>query len=643
MNSSQQYFLQKKIFNKLNIKSNQLKLIISNKSYLNFLKSIHQFEELCEGLSKPEIETVGLSEFKTFLKQLTVEKHKTVDEINSQRIDFLELSEEDLLERTVKELQEIIRLLKTDFLIFQIDVQRWVLKLYDLHIIEKIEIRNYYLKSSFNLEIENLRNLQLSLHPKIIKKFVENNFKNLFKKIDFVFITVTQLYNFGNQMSNKEVEMIPEEEELFPPGTNLFEQKNTIIEDLKTKEEDLKQKLKSIQSLEGNINEMDLNLNRLCDEREQAKSLLQTQINEMEELLKKISGLEKLTDEIDNRIKNSLGKFNEEIDQLEQRRLAVLADPNLTLEEKEQKLKELNEEMETLKQSYGSELELLTKERDELANQSINFACDIDKSICVFQDNHLAMLEELENKKIGATPSEIEQINREIEAKKKQYKSQMSLVDRSKCRSEYLTDEFGRYFIDECGRQIYKRHSNASEYMRLADGTFKQITEKVPIKSDAAGDYYIDETGEKVYVRQCLDDEHGRFFLDPTGRRIYKKDAEASEYELVDGVMIKVKEGVYEKDEFGNRVIVTPESSESEYEPEPEEADEYIKWAVGRALVPGLASITVNEPVDPINYLSNFLLQYRYNEIQNYEKKKEIKAFLKERKKILERNTDDCN
>lgn len=627
MNRSQQYFLQRKIFNKLNIKASQIKHLISNKSYLNFLKIIHQFEELCEGISEPEIETVNLSDFQSFLNQISIEKEKTVEEINQQKINFLELSEEELLEETVKELQEIINFLKRDFSNFQNEIKRWILNLYDLNLIQKIEKRNYFIKNSFNIEIENLRNLQFSLHSKIIKKFVENNFKKLFKKIDFIYLTVTQLYNFNQKMSNKSEVSPPKA--LFPPGTSLMEQKNTIIEDLKVKEEDLKNKLKSIHSLEGNINEMEINLNLLSEERKKAKSLLDTKMNEMEDLMKKITGLEKLTDEIDDRIKNSFSKFNAEMDDLEQRRLSILANPNLTQEEKEKLLKELSEEMNNLKKSYGSELEMLTKERDDLARKSKVFACDIDKSWCVFQDNHQKSIEDLEMKKIGATSSEIEQINQEIEALKKKFKNEESLVDRSKCRSDYFTDEFGRYFTDECGRQIYKRHSNASEYLRMDDGTFKKINEGVLVKSDAKGDFYIDESGEKVYIRECSEDENGRFFLDATGRRIYKRNAEASEYEFIDGVMIKIKEGIYVSE------------SEVESEPEPEEADDYIKWAVGRALIPGLAAVTVNQPVDPINYLSNFLLQYRYNEIQNYEKKKEIEEFLKEREKVL--NGTDCN
>lgn len=636
MNSSQQYFLQRKIFKKLNIKSSQLKHQLYNKSYLNFLKKIHQFEELCEGLSEPEIETVNLSDFKSFFNQLLIEKDKTVSELNHQNIINQELSEEDLVAKTIEELQEINNFLKTDFLNFQNNVQRWILKLYDINSIEKIDKRNYYLKKSFNLEIENLRNLQLSLHSKIIKNFVENNFKILLKKIDFIYLTVTQLYNFGNKMSDKPENMILKEE-FHPPGTTLQEQKNTIIEYLKNTENDLKIKLKSIHSLEDNINELEMNLSRLTDEREKAQSMLDNKKYEMEELMKKISELEKLTDEIDNKIKNSFTNFNTQIDELEKKKLEVLENPNLTEDEKEKLLKEMYEEMNDLKKSYGSELDMLTKERDDLSRQSKIFACDIDKSWCNFQENHLTAIDDLKKQKIGATSSEIDRINKEIEILDQKFIDESNLVERSKCRSDFLSDEFGRYFTDECGRKIYKRHSNASEYIRMEDGTFKKINEGVSIQLDEIGDYYIDEAGEKVYIRKYLEDENGRYFLEPNGRRVYKSDPEASEYEFVNGVMIKIKEGVYEKDEYGNRTRAEPES-----EKEPEEANEYIKWAVGRALVPGLAAVTVNQPLDPLTYLSNFLLQYRYNEIQNYEKEKEIKEFLEERERVLNGKTD-CN
>lgn len=67
----------------------------------------------------------------------------------------------------------------------------------------------------------------------------------------------------------------------------------------------------------------------------------------------------------------------------------------------------------------------------------------------------------------------------------------------------------------------------------------------------------------------------------------------------------------------------------------------YIKNTVGRALTLGLAAITLHAPKDPINYLANYLLQFRYNQIREAERKMELEEILEIRREEAEARKDD--
>lgn len=59
----------------------------------------------------------------------------------------------------------------------------------------------------------------------------------------------------------------------------------------------------------------------------------------------------------------------------------------------------------------------------------------------------------------------------------------------------------------------------------------------------------------------------------------------------------------------------------------------------------GLANITIYNPPDPINYLANFLIQYRYNEIRNEEQQREFDELIEMRENLIENENsiDDMN
>lgn len=55
---------------------------------------------------------------------------------------------------------------------------------------------------------------------------------------------------------------------------------------------------------------------------------------------------------------------------------------------------------------------------------------------------------------------------------------------------------------------------------------------------------------------------------------------------------------------------------------------------LGRPLRLGLASITIRQPEDPINYLANFLIQYRCNEMRHEESNRQLDEILALRQRV---------
>lgn len=63
---------------------------------------------------------------------------------------------------------------------------------------------------------------------------------------------------------------------------------------------------------------------------------------------------------------------------------------------------------------------------------------------------------------------------------------------------------------------------------------------------------------------------------------------------------------------------------------------EYIKENLGKALRITLASVIVQQPKNPLNYLANALLHYRYTQLLNQKKEIELEKLLNERNEIQE-------
>lgn len=210
----------------------------------------------------------------------------------------------------------------------------------------------------------------------------------------------------------------------------------------------------------------------------------------------------------------------------------------------------------------------------------------------------------------------------------KSHKSIISILSAAEMKEKF-EDDLGIFFVDDNNRKIYKLCDDETLYQP------NENNELVPLSDDKEHIFYYDECG--------------RYYISPkTRQRVYKAHATASEYMMdTSGVLLKVKEvrdGVtYHYDSFG-RYYVNDEGKHiyrdvdaiSEYENDglgnlvrirshldlfemcPDDAHvtedfKYLKQTVGPALQESIAAVIMNQPADPIKYLSTRLMKFREN------------------------------
>ncbi|XP_014356371.2 uncharacterized protein LOC106709173 [Papilio machaon] len=208
------------------------------------------------------------------------------------------------------------------------------------------------------------------------------------------------------------------------------------------------------------------------------------------------------------------------------------------------------------------------------------------------------------------------------------HKSIISILSVADMKEEF-TDELGTFIIDEHSRKIYKLPDDETKYQP------NENNDLVPLTDDNEHVYYYDECG--------------RYFIDPnTRQRVYKALDTSSEYMMSSaGVLLKtkeVREGItyyydnygryyinndgkniykdvdaqseYENDGFGNLVRIRSQTCIYNVCPDDENVTEdftYIKQNVGKALRQCIAQVILQQPADPVEFLSESLIKYREN------------------------------
>lgn len=235
-----------------------------------------------------------------------------------------------------------------------------------------------------------------------------------------------------------------------------------------------------------------------------------------------------------------------------------------------------------------------------LPNEMMNFQV-IDGVL----DAHQRDVERLERAKIGATPSQIELISKQI-------------------------DELEQKLNEQLNKINFQQEPNGRKFYYDQDGQKKYLNE-FRVFMDELGDYILEANGEKAYLREYAVDEYGRYYLNEDDERIYKATPNAPESRLRNGVLFRVRGDAPTAESDGDVSM----ASRSEYEGKASPATELLR-PYGEPLRKALVSLVRVQPVDPIDYIEKFLRHFEGNEMRKG-REREFFNELERKRKIVAR------
>lgn len=313
-------------------------------------------------------------------------------------------------------------------------------------------------------------------------------------------------------------------------------------------------RVKSIDNLESNIIGFEEGVGKLLSDQKEERDKIMEKRLQLKSDFRDLQKVEKVIGVIKREISDKIQLYQEHQTANEQKRMTILDDCKISRDEMDQMLEELECVIVERRQAFQDEMKQLEQQKQDLQIEAKNQAIILEASREQMLQNHLNKLETLEKSKIGAPPDELAEIEAMIHSQGQEFEENIRFMQRARHRRTYMIDTNGRYFLDEEGQKVYKEHSTASEYIANPDGVLEKVAEATDVLTDECGFYYLDSFGRKIYTKKFFQDTYGRYFLDKEGRRVYQSDNNASEYLLVDGEMVLIKEGTYQRDELGNRI-----------------------------------------------------------------------------------------
>lgn len=413
---------------------------------------------------------------------------------------------------------------------------------YQLRHITGVQVKIDFTTERYAVVLRNIANLRHTCNLDNIKQQLQLHYKQVSKHIDLSLLQASKMsrddMSIGShslkERINSEVQKkmlsfrVPSDElqsmksKLFDSEASLATKQRLSRQTIEIKTRVAKSQLRSISDLEMSILEMERKIDEIGEAKSRASAALERQKSDMSSTIIELVRLTRLVDTLNQEIGVKMAVVSKQLKNLDDERQRVLNDPNLTEEERQAKLKEIDEEIEAIKIQYSSEIELLEAHKSGL---NLEIGNKLRKEI-----------EELELLKVGKTSSECLRINEKI----KLLQRQISDVEvAAKISRSYIDGEFGRYYIGVNGEKIFKTGSLASEYM-LVDGKLVKVRSAAQLLFDDTGDFYIGANGEKVYVQKYEVDEYGRFFIDKDGNKIYKASPYAIAFKMENGQLVQV-------------------------------------------------------------------------------------------------------
>uniref|UniRef100_A0A336LIT6 CSON001331 protein n=1 Tax=Culicoides sonorensis TaxID=179676 RepID=A0A336LIT6_CULSO len=395
------------------------------------------------------------------------------------------------------------------------------------------------------------------------------------------------------QISDEHLEDL--RDELIPNQTPLPVQKQIVETIATTRERAAGHRYISIDILQNTIKDLEIEISHLLQESTQAQSELKKRREKLRLSLIELLHLKKLIEKIENEISQLTCEYQTALLDFHQKRQEILTDPNLSEDEKKLLLGNLETEIHDLQKIYASKLGDMQKEREKLKDEARMDTELLKATLNDLHQQHLDVITQLEKSKVGARSSEIKRINKEIKRINEEYEYNVKLLNDTANSKRYSFDDHGRFYLNENGEKIYKRDSYSLEYKIESDGTQIKVKDGFEIMTNDIGEYYIDKFGRNIYVKYNFNEA-------------FQYDEEENE----------------RKSSFDFSETVSEIQQLTSQEFRCQEALEYIKSTVGRPLRHGLAQMIMLNPEDPIDFLANFLLHYRSNEIKFEKERIEI-------------------
>lgn len=590
------------IYKRIYFESRLIKNLVIEITFIRFIIRIQKFLSLVE--SDP-IELPDSPTSVSFQNQAKkIQRYKISAETSLKDKDkvIAKLSTEELLNESLSDLDECYFLLEEKQAKFNRDTNAGIKQLYDLSLILDIVEKLDHIAYSYQVVFQNIVNLKTTLNSTEVRNYRKELIRKSLSEIQRQFEIVTDIYpqfwlkvqqieseddSLDNQYQSdldldffledlvmdsdakklkkitsqeiqqmldseikknrkllvvKQSELIEMKNSLFGAKASQVEQRTKAVSHIEEKEKDLKVRLKAINELELDVIALEKECERICREKQLATEKLLAKRNELDKLINDLIRLQELSESLADKGQKRASQYAAKMEELAARQEAILNDPNLTPEEKQEMLKQIQEEVRKAEEQYQADMQVIDAEREKARRDSKLAASSLSNLQNELLAKHLAEVEQLEQMKIGASPSEIDRINEKIAELNSSFQRQTEMIYRLKNQHDFFVDDFGRYYIDELGRRVYQRDSLASKFIRNEDGTFTKIANAIEVLTDEIGDYYIDDAGNKIYLRKYEVDEYGQYYIDAYGRRVYKAHADGSEYILVDGVMVKIKD-----------------------------------------------------------------------------------------------------
>ncbi|XP_055546335.1 myosin-11-like isoform X2 [Wyeomyia smithii] len=488
------------------------------------------------------------------------------------------------------------------------------------NILTSVSLKRFSALSTANLKLEALRLFQNLLHRylQLLDDMESANSSSLESIRDKLNLEITRS---RSEMVIRETEVAELRQEMFPTSEiSLKVQRDAAIDQMELKELDLEVQIRTIDGLQTNIQGLEYQVAKLIEERQRAQEQLATERQVLREGIREVVRLERLIEKIEKEISDRLHEFQEKLEALEKKRLAILEDDTLTEEERARLLAELEQEVDIIREKFEVDQQLLTEKCQELKKQSKSVTEDLDAFKDELLKKHLDEIRELEEMKKNTTPSELLLINAKIAALQQEFDENLEMLERAKARVQYFEDEFGRYYINAAGQKVYKRDSGASEYILTEDGQWEKIQEGVDLLQDEKGEFYVDNFGNKIYTKKFFEDEFGKYYIDSAGRRKYLEEQTSGSMSVLQlpeqtGEAKTVEESAEE---------ATPTTSDMNISAEVREQRasniKYIQDIVGVPLRKGLALAFLYQPSDPIEFLAKFLKKYHHDQTREQER-----------------------